>query len=176
MIRRLVLLFVLSASVAFAADAPPSDASLKELLQVTDARKLLDGVLPQIDGMMKMSMQQGLNGRQITPDEQAALDKMREKILETTRQELAWDNIEPLYMGIYRKSFTQDEVDGLIAFYKSPAGAALVRKMPLVIRETMQAMQQRMGPLMQKLQASAQEAVAEINAKHNSATPAPEQK
>ncbi len=44
----------------------------------------------------------------------------------------------PIFMRTYRESFTQDELDGMTAFYKTPAGQAVVKKMQQIQRETVQ--------------------------------------
>ena len=52
----------------------------------------------------------------------------------------------------------QAERDGyradLLAFYRSPAGVALLEKMPLVTQKSTAITQQRIGPLVEKLKAS----------------------
>src|SRR5581483_2638070 len=48
MIRTTLLLLGLILSVAHAADAPASEASIREILKVTDARKLVDGMFAQM--------------------------------------------------------------------------------------------------------------------------------
>lgn len=40
--------------------------------------------------------------------------------------------MEPIQIPIYRETFEQAEIDGLIAFYGSPVGQAFVNKMPTV--------------------------------------------
>ena len=56
-------------------------------------------------------------------------------------------------------ALTQEEVDGLIAFYESPAGQAYIAKMPAVAQKSMAPMQNPMIPMIRKLQASAEEFV-----------------
>jgi len=77
------------------------------------------------------------------------------------RKELSWEQMEPMYLEIYQKSFTQEEVDGLLSFYKSPAGVASIKKMPVVMQETVVTMQQRMGPMMARVQQAVEKAVKE---------------
>jgi hypothetical protein len=78
------------------------------------------------------------------------------------REELSWEKLEPMYLEIYRKSFNQEEVDGILAFYKTPAGAAMIKKMPLVLQESMVAVQKNMGPMMARMQKAIEEALAEL--------------
>ena len=56
--KRLLLSLALICSTAFAVDTKPSDASIKELLTVTDSQKVVDGIWGQVDGMMKGMMAQ----------------------------------------------------------------------------------------------------------------------
>ena len=67
------------------------------------------------------------------------------------KEEMSWETLEPLYIRIYRDSFTQPEVNGMLAFYGSPAGQTVIKKMPLVVQNTMTEMQKRMGPFLEKL-------------------------
>lgn len=163
MLRKLIPLFLIVSSGCLAVTAP-SDASLRELLQVTQVHKLVDGMIPQIDQMMKASMAQSLGGRKLTVQQQRIVDGMEQKMMAIVRGELSWSHLEPMYLRIYRESLTQSEVDGMVAFYKTPAGAAVVTKMPVVMQKTMVAMQQMMGPMMQQVQSVIQETAAEMKA------------
>jgi uncharacterized protein len=164
MFRSLIIASALAFSVAHAADVPASEASIREMLSVTEARKLIDGMFPQIEAMMKNSMQQALNGQTLSAEQQKIADKMNTKMMALMRDEMSWDKLEPLYLSVYQKSFTQAELDGMLAFYKTPAGTAMIKKMPVVLAQTMSAMQQKMGPMMQKIQQAVQETIAEIEA------------
>jgi uncharacterized protein len=46
-----------------AADTPASDASIRELLEVTESRKLVEGMTGQLDNVMRDSMAQALGDR-----------------------------------------------------------------------------------------------------------------
>jgi len=151
-------------TTAYGADNKPSEQSIKELLRVTESRKLLDSMMGQMDNFMKSSMQQAFKGKTITTEEQKIIDDMQSKMMDIFKQEMSWESLEPLYIQIYRDSFTQQEVDGMLAFYKSPSGQAVIKKMPLVVRNAMIEMQKRMGPIYQKIDKMIDETIAEINA------------
>nr|WP_276510032.1 DUF2059 domain-containing protein [Niveibacterium umoris] len=57
-----------------------------------------------------------------------------------------------MFLDIYQKTFTQKEVDGMLSFYKSPAGQAVIKKMPQVMQASMQIMQARMSKLVPQIQ------------------------
>lgn len=148
----------------FAAPQKASTESIKQLLSVTEIRKLLDGMSTQLDGVLRNSMQQTLRGKSISPEQQKILDDMRAELLGLVQAELSWDKMEGMYVRIYQDSFSQEEVDGMIAFYQTPAGKALIRKMPQVTQATMLEMQKSMSTFMPKLQKIQQEAVAKLQA------------
>lgn len=153
-----------SSTYAFAAPPPPSEDSIRRLLEVTEARKLLDGMMTQIDALMRRNMEQALRGRQLTPEQEAIIARMRNKMADAFRDEMTWDKLEPLYVRVYRDTFTQGEVDGMLAFYRTDAGRAVIVKMPGVIQTTMGEMQLRMQPLIQKMRAIEEEALTELRA------------
>ena len=75
---------------------------------------------------------------------------------------LDWKKLEPMYVRIYQKTFTQQELDGMLAFYKTPAGAAVIAKMPAIMQNTMDEMQGMMGPVMEKVQRLQQDVAARM--------------
>ena len=60
--------------------------------------------------------------------------------------------MKPIYTKIYDETFTSDELSGIVAFYKSPAGRAMVEKMPVLMSKAMAAVQLQMGDVMQQMQ------------------------
>ena len=69
-----------------------------------------------------------------------------------------------MYVHIYQKSFSQEEVDSLIALYKTPASQMLLNKMPLALQNTVAEVQQLMQPVVQRIQRLQQDVLAEIQA------------
>ena len=143
----LCLLFVVIAPATVHA-APASEASVHELLEVTRARQMLEQVYGQMESMYAGSMQQAL-GEDVTPETQARMQRFSARMTALMKQEMGWDVMAPMYVDIYSKSFSEDEIQGMLA---SPAGQAVIEKMPLVMQNTMQAVQQRMGAMMPAMQ------------------------
>jgi uncharacterized protein len=174
MFKRILLILALCGSVASGADnpspgvsgtaAPPSEESIKQLLEVAQAHKLIDSVMTQMDLLMTQSIQQATQGQEIPPKMQKEIDKRQAEVVGLMKELLDWKKLEPMYVRIYQKSFSQQEVDGMIAFYKTPAGQAVIGKMPAVMQNTMDEMQQMMGPVMQKMQRIQQDIVTEMKA------------
>lgn len=152
---------------AFAADVPASEASIRELIEVTQSRKMLDGLMAQTAIMLKAQIQQSIPGKKYTAKQQEILNEMQNKIVAVFIDEMKWESLEPMFVDIYKKSFTQSDMDDMISFYKSKAGQNMIAKMPLVMQNTMQAMQGRMALLMPKLEKIQNETITQMKAAKN---------
>ncbi len=62
-----------------------------------------------------------------------------------------------IYLQTYRETFTQDEVNSIIMFYSTPAGKAMVEKVPIAMQKAATLTQARLGPFIQKLQTMAEQ-------------------
>lgn len=159
--------FLAAASIALCAlssasyAAVPTTESINTLLQITHTQNLLESVYGSMEQTMRQSMQQMSAGQTLSDEQKRVMDATPKKFAEVMRQEFTWAKLQPIYVNIYQESFTQEEIDGLIAFYRSPAGDALVKKMPLVLQKSMGAMQGMLGPMAEKMKAAMQEAMAE---------------
>lgn len=146
------------------ADKPASEASIRELIEITQVKKLLDNMSGQIDSAMQASMKQALAGQSLSPEQQKVMDEMRGKMVKLVSDSLKWDQLETVFIDIYTKTFTQREVEGMLSFYKTDAGKALIVKMPLVMQNSMQTMQSQMATLMPKIQQLQQETMEKMKA------------
>jgi hypothetical protein len=158
---------LISAAAAAANNAPASDASIREMLELTNAQQMITGMKGQMTAMMNSAMQNALQGQSVTPERQAVLDRMATKMSAVVTDMLNWDNLVPIYMRTYRDSFSQDEIDGAIKFYKSPAGQAYVKKLPLVMQNVMREMQGFMKPAQEKMLAIQRESMQELKELHD---------
>jgi hypothetical protein len=159
----LVALFLYSTS---SMAEPASDKSIHELLVVSKAHSLLDSVMAQLSSAMNNSVQQALQGKTPTAGEQQAIDTMKSSMTALLQGELSWDKMEPMYIRIYKSTFTEEEVAGMLAFYKTPAGQAVINKMPTMMQGLMGEMQKMiagMAPQMQKIQQDFAASVAAAN-------------
>jgi uncharacterized protein len=161
--RHLVICALLIiAAPAIANEAPPSEESIQQLLQLTNVHQLLNEMKGQMDGFMNNAMHSAQQSQTMTPERQAILDRMRDKMTAAVNESLNWDTMLPMYVRIYQASLTQRELDGIIDFYQSPAGQAYTKKMPLIMQNVMSEMQGMMKPLQQKLVEIQKEATQEL--------------
>lgn len=155
-----ILAFLASIIISVSAySATPTAESIDALLVATKAERMLDSVLENLERVMKQTLSQRIRGESITIEQQRFLDSLPAKYVQVMKEEMAWSNMRALYVQVYQESFTQEEVDGLLAFYKSPAGIAFVEKMPLVMEKSVAIMQSRMAPMIERMKATIQKAI-----------------
>ena len=159
----LVVLCLFLALPARAAPATPE--SIEELLTLTKAEGVLDAMYANMDALMRRALAESLKGQKLTLEQQRSIDAAPARFASVMREEMSWAKVRPLYVQIYRESFTQEEVDALTAFYRTPAGAAFVTKMPGVMQKSIGALQSRMGPLLEKMKVAVDGALAEAGVK-----------
>jgi hypothetical protein len=177
MFKRILPILLVCGSFVYAAENPspnpapatvaPSEASIKQMLEVMQARKLVDSMIGQMDSLMLQMMAQATQGRPIPPAVQKQIDQQRTETMAMMKDLLAWEKLEPLYVRVYQKTFTQQELDGMLAFYKTPVGAAMIAKMPAVMQNTMEEVQGLMGPVMEKMQRAQKDIAAQMKGDKN---------
>jgi hypothetical protein len=157
-----LLSMLICGGAAAANNAPASDPSIREMLELTNAQQMLATVKGQITAMMNTTMQNATRGQTVTPARQAILDRMAAKMSAVATDMMNWDELLPMYLRTYRGAFTQDEIDGVIKFYKSPAGKAYVNKLPVVMQNLMGEMQGFIKTIQDKMQAIQKESMQEL--------------
>lgn len=139
---------------ATASATPASEESVKQLMVVTQSQKLLDGMQKQIDALMTNAVRQGLQGKTPSLKQQQAIEKFKNSIAAVVKEQLSWEKQEPMYVRLYRQTFTEEEITGMLAFYKTPAGQAVINKMPALMLQTLAEIQKQtveMAPKMERI-------------------------
>ncbi len=147
----LALLLATMAPVALAQTAP-SEADVNRLLAASRAQNMLDTMLPQIEAMQQQQFAQLAAQRPLASDQQAQVQRIQERTRQTVRKALSWSEMRPLYVDLYKRSFSREDVLAMAEFYESPAGQSLLDKTPALMQNLMVAVQQKMVPLFTDLQ------------------------
>lgn len=160
----LVVAGVFAAPAALATE--PSDAQVDRLLEVMDIQRVLDEMFVQMDVVGKQMGEQIL-GEDATPEQRTAVHEALAKQNASMRRFMSWQNVGPIYRRIYRRLFTAEEIDAMIAFYGSETGRGIMRKMPQVMELGMQEMQPMLQSYIAEMQkdleaASKQDAEARL--------------
>lgn len=135
-------------------DEASKRAKLHELFLAMHMDKTIDIVTEQaadqgVKGAMSMFPQTNL-----TAEQQKVLDGGIAQIRMITHDGLSWAKLEPGITDVYAESYSEPTIDGLLAFYKSPAGQEMVAKQGEVMTRASVAVQKAavdMRPKMEKV-------------------------
>jgi hypothetical protein len=131
---------------------PASVDSIKELMDISQSKSLVELSVDQIDGNVKTTLDQLMQGQSVNPQMQEIIDDTREKTVALMKRSMRWEDLEPKFIDLYQRTFSEEEVQGMLDFYRTDAGKAVIAKMPTVMQNSNVLMQQHMGTIMPELQ------------------------
>ncbi len=144
----LALALTLAAAPAFA--APPSAAQVERLLQVMDAQKMADQMIPAMMQQSRAMLAQSLPA-DTTPADRARAERLVASQEASLREMLAWKNLQPIYLRVYTDTLSAEEVTAMTRFYESPEGRSVMQKLPQIMQRSMVEMQPLVQQSMQKM-------------------------
>ncbi len=171
LIRLALTLALGMAAIAPALAAPPTDADINRLLAASRAQSMIDTMLPQIEAMQRQQFEQVAQQRQLEPAQREKLQRIEQRTNQTIRQALSWQQLRPMYVDLYKKTFSKEDVLAMAEFYESSAGQSLLDKTPALMQNVMVAIQDKMQPLFVDLQKDLEAIVNEENAQAAPAAP-----
>lgn len=150
------LLLFLAPAPFVRADEASKRAKVEELIQITKVNQIAEQMTQQMTTRMRTMAAQQTASHAVNPAQQKAINEYITQLENITRSAVAWDKIKAGIVADYNQAYTEPELDGILAFYHSPAGKALLEKSPELMSKTMQTVQSQM--------ASAQPQMREANA------------
>lgn len=139
-LKTLLLSFASLALCAGAFAAPPSDASLERWLDTQNFdRDIEKNMINGFNAGFKPYADKALAEMPEEKKDQAAkaFNRYRENVLKDLITPEAKQAVRNTLLKNAREIYTQEEIDGMIAFYGSPVGQAVVAKNPHLIKKSM---------------------------------------
>ena len=132
-------------------DQRPSKEQIAKLFEEMRVREQYSSMMKMFPAMIQQQMRQQEKemtanlpgGTKLTPEQQAALDKLEGSYFEKAMNLITVDEMLDDMAGIYHRHFTREDVDAYIAFYSTPAGQHLLQMTPIVMQEYMPLVMQR---------------------------------
>lgn len=150
--KRFIVTTALLLAAPFAFAAPATDAQVDKLMAAMRVRQTVDTVVPQMEASQKQMLIQMTAGQSFSAEQQRKLDAIVAGSSATMREMLQWERLQPLYRDIYRDTFSAEDIDAMVGFYSTPAGQRVLDKTPVLMQNTMAAMQKLIVPMLQKLE------------------------
>ena len=164
MTRRMILL---AAVFLFAlphahADEASKRAKIEEMFTVLRMESLMNQMMSQGMAQGRETVKQMMGDTPITAADQKIIDDSTAKMVAVVSDILSWEKLKPAYVDLYASAYTEEEVDGILAFYKSSVGQTLLAKTPELITKSsaiVNGRMQEMGPRMQAVMADLQKQI-----------------
>jgi hypothetical protein len=120
--RRLAIILMLA--VALDAQTLTKQQKIERIIELTQGTTTVDMAVKQVRDVLEQA-QPRPTAKQLEKREDAL--KKIEKLVRERMQK-----VRPEFVRIYNEAFTDPEIDGMLAFYESPAGKAVNQKLPAV--------------------------------------------
>ena len=147
-----VLLMVLTAGCCCArADEASKRAKAEQLFMLlhmdTTMGQLMSGIRKQVQ-----EITQSMPGAdQATPEQKKQITDFQQRVMDVVDQKIGWKALEPDFITLYASTYSEEELDGIVAFYKSPVGQRMLEKTPELMTKSTQITQQKMSELQPQL-------------------------
>lgn len=145
------IVFALTLPSIARADDASHRAKAEEMISLMHTEKAIqqnaDSIAKQVDDAADHAA-----GPDATPEQKAKAEDFKKQANQTIETQLGWEAMKPAVVDLYVKTFTEDQLDAIVAFYKTPAGAALLEKTPELSAQFGQLGNSRVTDLREKLQ------------------------
>jgi len=136
------LCFVLAVSASSVAQTPnnsdvPDKADVMQFLNIMHAKAQMVQVMEGMQKQMRLGAEQGFKQKvpEATPEQLAKVDQMFDGLF----KEMPIDEMVDAIVPIYQKHLTKVDLAAVTAFYSSPSGQKILKEMPAIMSEAMQA-------------------------------------
>lgn len=169
--KRFLILPIFLFTLQVSADEATHKAAVQELLKVTKAEQLLIQSLSPIEGIQKQLIVQLTEGKD-RDSARAVADQVLKSSNEVVMAKLSWTAMEAEYTRVYMRFFSEEEVRGMVEFYKSPLGQKVLEKTPALMGEIVQMTSNKIDEVVPEIQAAAQKSAEEVLKKKAPTAPA----
>jgi hypothetical protein len=150
---------LLCSAAPILADEASKKAKIEEMLQLTHYDQMMQQMLEQ---MKNMQLEQ-LKKADMPAEARAQSEEIQQKTMTLVADRMSYEKFKPAFIQIYAEVFSEEEIDGIVSFYKSPAGKAMLEKSPLLMQRVMPMMQKAIGDM----QPDIQKIIEDARQKHN---------
>ena len=124
----------------------------EELLLLMEVDKNIERTFEMVKQMQMDQVKNIGLPKELSKEDSEKIASMQGKIMDIMVKEMGWDNLKEDFIDIYVDVFTKEELEGIIAFYKTPVGQKFIKKQPELMQKSMQISQKQMVTIMPKIQ------------------------
>jgi uncharacterized protein len=172
--RRFVAVAVMALTLVCSsarADEASKRAKAEQLFTLLHMDRMMDQLLAAVKNQMQQMVQTMPGGDDATPEQKKQIADFQQRVLNLVNDKLGWKALEPDFINLYASTYTEDELDGILAFYKSPTGQKMIAKTPELTAKSTELTQQKMREVQPELNQMVQDFMRQMAA--TTAKPAP---
>jgi hypothetical protein len=153
-------------------DTPASKEDIQHLFEVMQIHQQMRQVMDAMTKQQSAMIDETLKKRypQTSAEKIARANRMIQETLKDMPMDAMLDDMIP----IYQRHFSKPDIDAMSTFYASPTGQKMMREMPALTSESMQASYARMQTQIDAIQKKAEQIVREDQEKPKSIPAAPQ--
>ncbi len=138
--RKLLIAVLLCSccTISARADEAAKREKLRDLFVQLHLSDLMKTIMEQSLRQGELTAQTMFGAPELPPKARDVLEDYNKSILALFGTALSWQKLEPAYLDLYASTFTENDVDAMLAFYKSPAGQKMVAKTPEMMTASQQ--------------------------------------
>lgn len=152
----------------FSYAAPATEQQVQQLLKVMNLDQLMQNTIqqirPQLDQQAYYAIQSVVGREKLSPQEQVIANELADKLYQQSLKTVSWEQMQPIYLKIYKDVYDANEVQAQIDFYSSSAGQSILKKAPLVTQESLKIINSRLISNMQATEADFKDIQQKIDA------------
>ena len=145
--------------------APATVPTIEKYLEVSQARKMQEETYAQIQQNLKNNIEtvvkQQWGVTELSAKERVLFDEYFKifsvKNAQIEKRFFNWETVKPMQVRAVRNTYSEEELEQLIAFYESPIGQTFIKKTPKFTSNVMN----EMLPWMMQIRAASEQAAKE---------------
>src|SRR4051794_21288267 len=123
-----LILLLCTAIPAALADEASKTAKVEEFFRLSHTEDALSETMTLMMNQMKSGAFQQSTGTKRSAEFQELMEDLQARTGKLIASAFAWDKVKPEYVKLYGDTFTEEQLDDILAFYRSPSGQAMVAK------------------------------------------------
>jgi hypothetical protein len=148
-----VLVLAMALPGSALADDASHEQAVRRFFEVSHARQMMAEIRDQCIDLISSNLEEQLGAAAAaTPEGQEALEIVKEEIGEWVADLMSWERLEDIYVDVYKETFTEEELNELVAFYQSPIGQKIIAETPVMMRRSLERIQATMGDSLREME------------------------
>ena len=146
------------------ADDASKRAKVVELFQVMHVNRMTEQITDSVHKQMELSMRSVPGAGNMNAEQKRLLEEYEGKVMAIVKDNMSWTVLEPQMVALYSSTYSEGEIDGILAFYKGAVGQSLLAKTPELTEKSMALTSGKLVTLQPQISAMSQEFVRKYEA------------